>query len=165
MKKLTLLLLIALPILLLTALPILATAQASPSSEKAAVVQVVQQFFTTMQQRDTATAKNITLTNCQLYSIQQTKDSIITRMRTFADFLQVVAQKQLSLEEKMWNPTVMVHNQLAIVWAPYDFHLNGKLTHCGIDVFNLLKTSTGWKISGVQYTVEPDACTVLQKTN
>jgi hypothetical protein len=157
MKKLT--------FLLLTALPILAVAQASESSEKAAVVQVVQQFFTTMQQRDTATAKNITLMNCQLYSVQQTKDSIITRMRTLTDFLQIVAQKQLSLVEKIWDPTVMLHNQLAIVWAPYDFHLNGKLTHCGIDVFNLVKTNTGWKISGVQYTVEPDACAALQKTN
>ena len=149
-------------ILLLISLPILAAAQTTEETEKTAVIKVVQQFFEAMDHHDTATAKKIVLMDCQLYSVQQTKDSIINRMRKFTDFLLVVGQTNRSLEEKMWNPTVMIHNQIAIVWAPYDFHLNGQLTHCGIDEFNLVKTNEGWKIAGVMYTVEPDGCTALQ---
>ena len=157
MKKLT--------ILLLTSFPLLTMAQTTEETEKTAVINVVQQFFQTMDHHDTATAKKIVLMDCQLYSVQQTKDSIINRMRTFTDFLKVIGQTNRSLEEKVWNPSVMIHKQIAIVWAPYDFHLNGQLTHCGIDEFNLVKTNEGWKVASVMYTVEPDACVALQKKN
>ena len=39
-----------------------------------------------------------------------------------------------------------------------DFHLDGKFTHCGTDIFTLVKTADGWKISGGIYTVEPTGC-------
>ena len=50
---------------------------------------------------------------------------------------------------------------LAVLWAPYEFQLNGKTTHCGVDVFNLLKSDGRWKIAGASWTVEPDACAEL----
>lgn len=51
---------------------------------------------------------------------------------------------------------------LAVLWAPYEFQLNGKTTHCGVDVFNLLKSDGRWKIAGASWTVEPDACAELK---
>ena len=47
-----------------------------------------------------------------------------------------------------------VHGLIATVWAPYDFWIDGKLSHCGIDAFDLIKTEDGWKIAGGVYTVE-----------
>jgi hypothetical protein len=44
------------------------------------------------------------------------------------------------------------------VWAPYDLWVNKKFSHCGVDVFTLIKTNQGWKIASLVYTVEPDAC-------
>ncbi len=44
----------------------------------------------------------------------------------------------------------------------YEFQLNGKTTHCGVDVFNLLKGDGGWKIASISWTVEPDACAELK---
>ncbi len=39
----------------------------------------------------------------------------------------------------MWDPVVTRRGPLAVLWAPYEFQRNGKTTHCGIDVFNLVK--------------------------
>ncbi len=47
---------------------------------------------------------------------------------------------------------------IAVVWAEYDFHLNGKFNHCGVDQVNLLKTGAGWKIMGIAYTSETSGC-------
>jgi len=44
------------------------------------------------------------------------------------------------------------------VWTPYDFWVDGKFSHCGIDIFDLVKTAEGWKISGATYTVERTGC-------
>ncbi len=60
--------------------------------------------------------------------------------------------------ERMWNPKVLEHGAIAVVWADYDFYLNGKLSHCGVDSVDLLKTSAGWKISGMFFTHETVNC-------
>ena len=39
-----------------------------------------------------------------------------------------------------------------------DFWVDGKFSHCGIDIFDLVKTAEGWKISGLTYTVERTGC-------
>jgi hypothetical protein len=61
--------------------------------------------------------------------------------------------------ERMWNPKVLIHGGLALVWADYDFHMNGKFSHCGVDSVTLVKSSGKWKISGIAYTMETSACT------
>jgi hypothetical protein len=59
----------------------------------------------------------------------------------------------------MWNPKVLIHGGLAVVWADYDFHLNGKFSHCGVDSVTLVTVSGAWKISGIAYTMETSECT------
>ena len=51
-----------------------------------------------------------------------------------------------------------MHGPIASVWTPYDFWVDGKFSHCGIDIFDLVKTAEGWKISGLTYTVERTGC-------
>ena len=53
---------------------------------------------------------------------------------------------------------LMVQGNLAQVWAPYDFHLDGKLSHCGIDSFSLVRNADGWRVVGVSYTVQKVGC-------
>ena len=38
--------------------------------------------------------------------------------------------------------------------TPYDFWIDGKFSHCGIDAFDLIKTEEGWKLAGGVYTIE-----------
>ena len=58
----------------------------------------------------------------------------------------------------MWDPRVLVRGTTANVWAEYDFHLSGKLTHCSVDSVSLVKTEQGWRIAGIVYTVENQGC-------
>ena len=41
--------------------------------------------------------------------------------------------------ERYWSPTVLVRGHIAVVWTPYEFWLDGKRSHCGIDTFDLVK--------------------------
>ena len=67
-----------------------------------------------------------------------------------------------ALRERYWDPVVHVRGSLAVVWTPYEFWRDGKTTHCGIDVFELVKQGGAWKVGNVMYTVEPDACPALR---
>jgi len=61
--------------------------------------------------------------------------------------------------ERGFNPTVLVTDTTAMVWYPYDYYLDGKWSHCGVDTFNLVRTDDGWKIATMTWSVEqPPAC-------
>jgi hypothetical protein len=41
---------------------------------------------------------------------------------------------------RYWSPTVLIRGSLAAVWAPYEFWIDGRTSHCGVDVFDCVKT-------------------------
>ena len=58
-----------------------------------------------------------------------------------------------------------VRGRIGIVWAPYEFWLDGKSHHCGIDVFEMVKNDSGWKIANLMWTHEPDGCAALRPSD
>jgi hypothetical protein len=64
------------------------------------------------------------------------------------------------LMERGFAGTAMVDGPIAMVWLPYDFYVNGTWSHCGVDIFTMVKDDAGWKIASLAYTVlQPPACT------
>lgn len=127
---------------------------ASPVSDPTPVA-VVQQLFNAMSAHDAQAAAALFIPDATLVSVRPDgKSSTIP----YQDWIERLRTSQNTWLERMWNPKVLEHGSIAVVWAEYDFHLNGKFSHCGIDSFNLLRTGTGWKIAGVMFTSDTDAC-------
>ena len=53
---------------------------------------------------------------------------------------------------------VHIDNGMAMVWAPYGFYLGSKFSHCGIDSFQLARTTGGWKIIALIDTRQRTGC-------
>ena len=51
------------------------------------------------------------------------------------------------IEERIHSPLIRIDNDLAVVWAPFDFLIDGKVDHCGTDLFNLVRANGKWLIS------------------
>ena len=130
-----------------------ALAQA-PNPERDAVLNTVQAFFDTMTARDVEGARKILQPQGRFHAMRMRDGK--TEVRAFANeeyFADLQASTQ-KMQERIWNPEVRVHGPIASVWAPYDFWIDGKLSHCGVDQFDLIKTEDGWKLAGGVYTVE-----------
>jgi len=140
-------------------------AQKADPADKKIVIGIVNRFFEALEKKDTALYSSLVMRNAQIWVSRKRNDSLQTPMRSFADDIQKLHQYKETLLERALGYQVNIHNNIAVVWAPYTFHLNTTLSHCGIDVFTLLKTMAGWKIVSTVYTVEPDGCAELQKTN
>jgi len=67
-----------------------------------------------------------------------------------------------SYRERYWSPTVLIRGGMALVWAPYEFWVDGQTSHCGIDVFSFAKIDGVWKVSNSMWTKEPNACAELR---
>ena len=82
-----------------------------------------------------------------------------TAMRGDAGFLESLAQHPESeLRERMWDHQVLVDGPLAQVWGPYDFHVDGKFSHCGVNSIGLVRGADGWRVAAVSYTMRKDGC-------
>jgi hypothetical protein len=150
-------------LLMLMVFPVLAAAQDAAKTpqiddEKAAVLAALQKFFDTMATRDVEGARAVLMPEGRLFSVRDQSGQSITRSQSIQEYLDALGKRTQAYRERFWSPEVRVHGPVGAVWTPYDFWVEGKFSHCGIDVFDFVKTAEGWKISGGVYTVERTGC-------
>jgi hypothetical protein len=156
--------------LLMCAAPSTGAAQAPPPTSGAqdSIIAVIQEFFTALEARDTATirrlflpdatVRRLLLPDARSVLIGGRPDSSVLGSAPIDEFLRRVSGARVRLRERMWDPQVLEHRGLAVVWTPYDFRLDDRFSHCGVDAFTLLRSQDGWRIAGLAYTVEPTGC-------
>jgi len=129
-----------------------------PGPAETAVLEVTDAFFEALSAGDTATLGALVAPGAALHSVRKGDPGLSVGARTREEFLTGIGEDDGDLLERVWDPTVLVENGVAVVWTPYDFHLNGEFSHCGIDVLTLLESEEGWRITGVTYNVTTAGC-------
>jgi hypothetical protein len=135
-------------------LPVVVSAQ----GEEEKILQTVRTFFDGMAEADSVKLASVMMPGGVFISVREEGDEWTTRTQTIDDFLRNVGGWEQHLYERMWNPKVLRHGHIAVIWTPYDFYIDGEFSHCGKDAFNLIKTDTGWVIASAVYTVERTGC-------
>ncbi len=120
----------------------------------------IDQFFTGIHSNDTSLIKTSLDSSCFLYSVMQKKDgSTILQEESVEDFLQQVAKmKGQNIEEQLLSYDIKMDGVMAIAWTPYKFYFNRQFSHCGVNVFSLIKRSGQWRIMGITDTRRRDGC-------
>ncbi|WP_341712865.1 hypothetical protein [Erythrobacter sp.] len=136
----------------------LGTPAMAQDDSNAQILHSVDEFLRGLNERDPAVIAAVSTEQGLLVSHRIREGRDVVRMRSFAEDLVSIGEGEETFREVYWDPTVLVRGNIAVVWAEYSFDLDGKRTHCGIDVFNLMKIEGAWKVTGIQYTVEPDNC-------
>ena len=55
----------------------------------------------------------------------------------------------MQFEERLLGHTIHIDGPMAIDWTPYEFYVNGKKSHSGVNVFTLYKDNGQWKIVAI----------------
>ncbi len=63
----------------------------------------------------------------------------------------------------MYDPKTHIDGDWAMARGRYVFFAEGKLSHCGINQFNLVRTDAGWRIANGASTIDPGDCTEQEK--
>jgi hypothetical protein len=123
------------------------------TSAQQAVMAPIDQMFDGMAKRDAATIKKPLLSGGSMVLMRDGKP---TQM-TFEDFADRVGKPGTTkIEERIHDPLVRIDNDLAVVWAPFEFLVDGKVDHCGTDLFNLVRVDGKWIIASVADTGRKD---------
>jgi Putative lumazine-binding len=113
-------------------------------------------MFEGMAKRDAAAIKKPLLPGGAMVLMRDGKPTQMT-FDAFADLVGKPGKAQI--EERIHDPLVRIDNDLAVVWAPFEFLVDGKVDHCGTDLFNLVRADGKWLIASVADTGRKD-CSV-----
>ena len=125
----------------------------APSADEQAVLAPVQALFDAMANRDAAAIKAQTLPGGAMVLMRDGKPTQMT-LESFAD--RVGRPGTTHNRESIHDPLVRIDNDVAVVWAPFDYSIDGKIDHCGTDLFDMVKVDGKWLIAGVADTGRKD---------
>jgi hypothetical protein len=124
------------------------------------VRQTVDRLFNGMKTGDSTKLRSIFTSECSLTSISKNaSDSVEIHKSSIAGFVKAVGTPHKEIwDERIYDVKISIDEPMAIVWAPYKFYLGEKFSHCGVNVFTLIHTKTGWEINGITDTRRKENC-------
>ena len=117
-------------------------------SQNEEVKQVVVTFFKGFHAKDSITIKSVCADKMILQSISESSKGTQLKNDSAQDFFRSIATipNTILFEEKLLDYSIQVDGAMAHVWTPYEFYLNNKLSHKGVNAFTLFKDNGLWKI-------------------
>ena len=127
----------------------------SAADQNSQVMEPVHRFFDALGKQDKAGLLADVAPNIEITSVQQNALHRLS-IEKLADA--IAAHKGGPIAEHIHDPRVHVDRDLAVVWAPYTFTINGRADHCGTDVITLGKLQDRWVIIGLSDNERKDGC-------
>ena len=131
----------------------------SETDQKNAIMETVEKFFLAIEEKDRALLESILIPGSLNISSSELPDGNAELSEMNYDMMvSALTRPGRTAKERAWNETILIQGHIAVFWAPYDFHVNGQFTHCGIDSFQLVKNGNQWLISNASWTRETQNC-------
>lgn len=117
-------------------------------SQNEEVKQVVVTFFKGFHAKDSTIIKSVCAENMILQSIAESSKGSQIKNQNPQDFYRSIATipSTMLFEERVLDYSIQVDGAMAHVWTPYEFYVNNKLSHKGVNAFTLFKDNGLWKI-------------------
>jgi hypothetical protein len=133
--------------------------QPAPNAETAAVKKTVTTFFDGMRRGDSILVRSTLAPGAVLHTISSRTGATQLGVEKTNNFLKAVGTPHPDVwDERITFERVLIDANLASVWAPYQFYLGSKFSHCGYDSFQLVKYADGWKIVHIIDTRRKEKC-------
>lgn len=151
--------------------PLPATAQTTPAkklppanalpyenSEEAAVLAPIHALFAALEAGDREAVLRTVYPEGRATAVATRADGTkLFRPESFATFAARITP-ETAFTERMWNPAIEIDGDIAMVWAPFDVKVKGKLVSCGTNHIDLVRQNGAWKIMNATFTSRATGC-------
>jgi len=131
------------------------------SEDEEAIRSVVQHLFDGMRAGDSAAVRSTLDDSARLVSTGTRDGEPVMHSGSIDSFVEAVGQPHDEVwDERLWDIEIRIDDALATVWTQYAFYVGPKLSHCGVDAFQLFKSADGWKILQIADTRRTEGCEI-----
>ena len=108
----------------------------------------VERFFQAFHAKDSLGMQQLMSPKARLLRSTFQNGQAIVQENDLQRFIRAVATRKNSpsWEERLGQPIVQQHLNLATVWVPFRFYLDNTLSHCGYNAFSLSWDGQSWQI-------------------
>lgn len=120
----------------------------SGQAQKEAVQKTIETFFEGFHAKDTVKIKSTCSEKLMLQSIKENAKGNKLTDEKVNEFYKSIATipAEIKFEERILSYSIQVDGTIAHAWTPYEFYINGKLSHQGVNAFTLFLDGAIWKI-------------------
>ncbi|MFN8273988.1 MAG: nuclear transport factor 2 family protein [Flavobacteriaceae bacterium] len=116
--------------------------------DKQEIRNTIETFFEGFHHRDTVLLHQVCADKLILQSIEENANGNKLTEEPQKFFYRSIASmpQTLKYNEQILGYAIQVDGSMGHAWTPYEFYLNGKLSHKGVNAFTLFKEKDRWKI-------------------
>ncbi len=135
------------------------TALPPPASEEAGVMVPVNGLLAGIAARDgQAMAKYLRPDGNATVATEKPDGTRTVTHISAADLLARFTPGPEKYDERLTDPAIEIDGDIAMVWSPYTFAIDGKVHHCGVDHFSLVREAGSWKIANLSWSSRTTGC-------
>ncbi|MEM7379908.1 MAG: nuclear transport factor 2 family protein [Bacteroidota bacterium] len=128
---------------------IITSLNVTAQSEEMAVQKTIETFFDGFHKQDSTIMKQTVTEDPILQTIGKNKEGeTLVRTDKFDKLIKSIVSipDSVQFQEKLLSFNIQIDGAMANAWTPYEFWLNDKFHHCGVNSFQLFNDGSGWKI-------------------
>lgn len=141
--------------------------KAQSNEIKADVISVIQDMFDGMRKGDSTMVRSVFDPTARLQTtILDKKGKPSIQSEDISGFVAAVCTPHDQVwDERIWSYDVKIDGNLATVWTDYTFFLGEKMSHCGVNAFQLFFNGEDWKITQITDTRRNENCQTAANSN
>jgi hypothetical protein len=90
--------------------------------------------------------------------VENSDGTTTVRRSDWATYLAAIKPGPEHYQATLGNPAVEIDGNIAMVWVPYSFKIDGRELHCGVDHFDLVRENAEWKVLNETWTQRKSDC-------
>ena len=128
---------------------------------------VIDRMFDAMRRGDGAALGATFHPTARLQSVgvnRQTNEPVL-RTDSIAAFVRSVGTPHTAVyDERISDVQIRMDGNFATAWMNYTFYAGDRLSHCGVNAFQLARLADGWKVISIADTRRRESCPELPPT-
>jgi hypothetical protein len=129
----------------------------APDFEAANVMAPIQQLFATFAAGDSAAMLRLVYPDGRVTATGERASGSGIRQMSWTQFAQRVTP-DARFSESISDPAIEIDGDAAMVWAPFVVRVNGKVSNCGFDHFDLVRENGSWKVMNLTFSSRTTDC-------
>ena len=129
----------------------------APDFETANVLAPIQGLFAAFEAGDSAAMLRLVYPDGRVTATGQRAGGSGLRTMSWTEFAQRVTP-DARFSESISDQAIEVDGDAAMVWAPFVVRVNGRVSNCGFDHFDLVRENGAWKVMNLTFSSRITDC-------
>jgi len=128
-----------------------------PAADEQAVLAPISALFAAFEAGDSAATLRVVYPDGWVTAVGTLRSGTGLRQESWTQFAARLKPGE-GFSESIFDPAIEIDGDIAMVWAPFVVRVDGKVSNCGVDHFDLVRANGAWKVMNISFSSRTTGC-------